>query len=725
MNTNYTIKNFRAFDKKGARIEISPLTFLVGCNSSGKSSFVKSLFLLKAFFERKSPVIGSKIDFSKFPIQTLGTFSNAVHSSSKDKVITISWEKYSIYLDDTVTTSLSIRGGALGNGFISNIKIEKQDGTILFNIPVSGSHFMHVPALKNSFKQFHLAARTILDLDVLDVAIMLSESGSSEAKILAGKVESQRQILNSYSQDYLDKLYGLYRAIIPGKYNPLFDLSPTKSDFDDSFKRKSFDKFQSTDIMMYFSIMHELQNVKDADEIRKILLSKVIDNTQLSCEERDVLFAYIDAVCQDYSQSRKNSFLAYYKSLEDEFINYDAPRFWGIIKDKEDSLDYSDLFELSPEFVIGDIERLKSKYVDFDGKINRHPKCEPIIMLDHILDRFGTVHGLLNYLSPRNPFSYSSHDKAKSETARHPLYLETFKEYIEELLKDLLCVDVTEDLDYISSSRIQVRRMYPMEDNTEFTSAVKRYYDIKNKFMLLDPPITVSVEQSGKGAFDEAPIPIKTVKISDFMPGSFMNKWVKAFKIGDRLSLEMDENGLGLLVKLFNTPSDKKGRLLADAGYGITQFLSIVLQIETTIMSSLYDCFKGKTDTFNPISSIPVVSARTIAIEEPEIHLHPKYQSLLAEMFYEAYKEYNIQFIIETHSEYLLRKIQTLVGARNLSPEEVSMVYVEDDEEVKKGAQKVRRIPVKEDGRLAAPFGPGFYDEADNLSLELFTNMGR
>ena len=264
-----------------------------------------------------------------------------------------------------------------------------------------------------------------------------------------------------------------------------------------------------------------------------------------------------------------------------------------------------------------------------------------------------------------------------------------------------------------------------MEDNTEFTSAVKRYYDIKNKFMLLDPPITVSVEQSGKGAFDEASIPIKTVKISDFMPGSFMNKWVKAFKIGDRLSLEMDENGLGLLVKLFNTPSDKKGRLLADAGYGITQFLSIVLQIETTIMSSLYDCFKGKTDTFNPISSIPVVSARTIAIEEPEIHLHPKYQSLLAEMFYEAYKEYNIQFIIETHSEYLLRKIQTLVGARNLSPEEVSMVYVEDDEEVKKGAQKVRRIPVKEDGRLAAPFGPGFYDEADNLSLELFTNMGR
>ena len=116
---------------------------------------------------------------------------------------------------------------------------------------------------------------------------------------------------------------------------------------------------------------------------------------------------------------------------------------------------------------------------------------------------------------------------------------------------------------------------------------------------------------------------------------------------------------------------------------------------------------------------------RTVAIEEPEIHLHPKYQSLLAEMFYEAYKEYNIQFVIETHSEYLLRRIQTLVGLKKLSPEEISMIYIEDDEEVRKGAGKVRRIRIKKDGRLADSFGPGFYDEADNLALELFANMGK
>lgn len=724
MKTNYTIKNFRAFDRKGAQIEISPLTFLVGCNSSGKSSFVKSLFLLKNFFERKTPVIGTKIDFSTYPIYTLGNFRNAVHSSSKEKTITISYDKYSVYLNDTVTTSLSISEGALGNGYISSIKIKKQDGTILIEVPASGDHFMHVSPLKDSFKYFLLAARTISALDVLEWAKNLEKIDSSAAKIIADKAESRQQILKNYSQDYLDKLYSLHKSINPN--NKLFEPTSFETGRDTTDDTLSFAQFLSTDIMMFFSFMHELKGVKEVDELRRILRTKVIENIHLSSEEQDVINAYIDSVCSDFSHSHENDFWTYYKSLEDEFIDYDAPRFLSIIGSKEDfPNNLLDLFEISPEFVIGDIEKHMFKPMDFDVDNIPHPEFMPLIKDHDVFERFGAIHGLLSYLSPGNPFSYSSRNSEQSKTARHPLYLETFKEYIDALLKDILCVDVTEGLDYTSSSRIQVRRMYPMEDNTEFTSAVKRYYDIQNKFLSLDPPITVSVMQSRMGDFGEEFLPNKRVRISDFMPGAFMNKWVKAFKIGERLSLEMDENGLGLLVKIFTTPSDKKGRLLADAGYGITQFLSIVLQIEITIMSSLYECFKGKTETSNPISSIPTIPARTIAIEEPEIHLHPKYQSLLAEMFYEAYKEYNIQFIIETHSEYLLRKIQTLVGARNLSPEEVSMVYVEDDEEVKKGAQKVRRIPVKDDGRLAAPFGPGFYDEADNLSLALFTNMGK
>ena len=51
MNNLYTIKNFRVFDEKGATLSIKPITILTGCNSSGKSSIVKSIVLLDTYIK--------------------------------------------------------------------------------------------------------------------------------------------------------------------------------------------------------------------------------------------------------------------------------------------------------------------------------------------------------------------------------------------------------------------------------------------------------------------------------------------------------------------------------------------------------------------------------------------------------------------------------------------------------------------------------------------------
>ena len=81
-------------------------------------------------------------------------------------------------------------------------------------------------------------------------------------------------------------------------------------------------------------------------------------------------------------------------------------------------------------------------------------------------------------------------------------------------------------------------------------------------------------------------------------------------------------------------------------------------------------------------------------------------------------RKYNIHFIIETHSEYLIRKLQVMVADKEnaLIPNDVSLNYVEKDEE---GISHNRQINVLEDGRLSEPFGPGFFDEATDLSMRL------
>lgn len=67
----------------------------------------------------------------------------------------------------------------------------------------------------------------------------------------------------------------------------------------------------------------------------------------------------------------------------------------------------------------------------------------------------------------------------------------------------------------------------------------------------------------------------------------------------------------------------------------------------------------------------------TVILEEPEIHLHPLAQSVLAELFVEVSQERKIQFLVETHSEHMFRRMQTLLAEKKASAETVAMYFVE------------------------------------------------
>jgi hypothetical protein len=109
---------------------------------------------------------------------------------------------------------------------------------------------------------------------------------------------------------------------------------------------------------------------------------------------------------------------------------------------------------------------------------------------------------------------------------------------------------------------------------------------------------------------------------------------------------------------------------------------------------------------------------KIIAIEQPEIHLHPALQAELGDVFIEsALGERKNTFLLETHSEHLILRILRRVrqttegklesGMTAVCPEDVTVMFVEP---TPKGSV-LRHLPVTPDGDFGAPWPGGFFAE--------------
>ena len=110
------------------------------------------------------------------------------------------------------------------------------------------------------------------------------------------------------------------------------------------------------------------------------------------------------------------------------------------------------------------------------------------------------------------------------------------------------------------------------------------------------------------------------------------------------------------------------------------------------------------------------------AIEQPELHVHPRLQVELGDLFAEQAARGRV-FLIETHSEHLMLRLLRRIeetgsgelpeGKPALEPEQVSVVYVEQVD----GEVRATRLRIDETGEFIDRWPQGFFDERDD---ELF-----
>lgn len=187
-------------------------------------------------------------------------------------------------------------------------------------------------------------------------------------------------------------------------------------------------------------------------------------------------------------------------------------------------------------------------------------------------------------------------------------------------------------------------------------------------------------------------------------PDIFLRKWMKEFGIGTNYQIK-SYGGEGYEVKV----ETESGWInLADMGMGSNQLMCLLLSLTTIMIECGHISWSGAKSFIQ----------KFIIIEEPEQNLHPRVQSKLADLYAEVAKDSSYRFLVETHSEYLIRRTQVLVAEMNLSEEELA----------KQNPFKVYYFPHKGNpyeieylntGRFENKFGEGFFDEASSSALTI------
>lgn len=141
--------------------------------------------------------------------------------------------------------------------------------------------------------------------------------------------------------------------------------------------------------------------------------------------------------------------------------------------------------------------------------------------------------------------------------------------------------------------------------------------------------------------------------------------------LGDALVAGLREAATGTAVSI------------RDVGFGVSQVLPVVVQ-----------AIAGR--------------GKLLVVEQPELHVHPRLQAELGDLFVEQSRHNGARFLLETHSEHLILRLLSHVRRGSLSAADLAVLYVDRDSD---NNSIIRRLRVDDDGEFVDRWPHGFFTE--------------
>jgi hypothetical protein len=174
-------------------------------------------------------------------------------------------------------------------------------------------------------------------------------------------------------------------------------------------------------------------------------------------------------------------------------------------------------------------------------------------------------------------------------------------------------------------------------------------------------------------------------------------QWLRELGLIHSFTVEQVKEGSNLYqVWVKKSPSSARV-LITDVGFGVSRILPVLTL-----------CY------YVPEGSV-------VLMEQPEIHLHPVVQAGLADVFIDAIKTRNVQIILESHSELLLRRLQRRIAEEKLSPQEASLFFCR----MQKGASVLDPLQLSLFGEIVN-WPEGFFgNEMEELAASTEAKLNR